>query len=498
MSSIIVDTFYGIVSKTPLQPAIKLSQLTGNDIYLKREDLQQVHSFKIRGAYNKIAQLTSEELSRGVITASAGNHAQGVALSAQKLGSTAIIVMPVTTPDIKVEAVRKYGGDVVLYGDSFSDAYEHCQQIAERTGRVFVHPFDDPLVIAGQGTIGSEILEQLPDVDYIFVPVGGGGLAAGVAELVKQANTDIKIIGVEPDESNAMQQSLKANERLALSYVSTFADGVAVKQVGEHTFQAVRKFVDEVITVSTDELCAAMKYIYEDTRSIVEPSGALSIAGSIKHLAEQNITGKTIATVSSGANIPFEKLRFVAERTVAGSGKEVLLAIELPEKPGALLSLCEDVINGHAITEFNYRLNDRSKAHIFVGIMVPDNQDKIALYESLDQHKYSYTDLSDDEIAKVHVRRMIGGPSPKAKNEHLYEVIFPERPGALRDFLKTVGTECNISLFNYRGIGGDNGRVCIGFETVKVKRLETMIGQSHYEFHHLHSEAADLFLGVMK
>lgn len=485
---------YDVASESPLARSNKLSASLDTDIYLKREDLQPVHSFKLRGAYNKIVQLTPKEQAVGVIAASAGNHAQGVALSAKKLGLSALIVMPRTTPAIKVEAVKSYGAEVVLFGDSYSEAYDHCLTLIDKTGRTFIHPFDDPQVIAGQGTIGREILEQLPTATHIFVPVGGGGLIAGVAQYVKQLKPDIKVIGVEPEDSNAMQASLKANKRVVLSHVGIFSDGVAVKQVGKLTFDVTKKYVDEVITVNIDQVCSAIKTIFEDTRSIVEPAGALAVAGAKQYLQDNSAKDAIVVAICSGANMSFERLQFIAERTLTGSGKESLFAVELPETAGALRTFCNHVVNGNSISEFSYRLNSRKKATIFVGVSFSDNDAKQAFVDSLVKHQYAYTDLSLDELAKEHIRHMIGGHTENAENEHLYQVNFPERPGALNDFLSAIGKHWNISLFHYRGQGADVGRVLIGFETKQIAALEAAILESGCEFTPVQSPAVKMFL----
>jgi threonine dehydratase len=470
---------YDVAKETPLQRAAKLSNQTGAEIYLKREDLQPVHSFKLRGAYNKISQLSPAEREKGVITASAGNHAQGVALAAKKLGLSAQIVMPTTTPPIKVEAVKSYGAEVVLLGDNYSDAYEHSLELARKSGRVFVHPFDDPDVITGQGTIAREILEQLPDTTHIFVPVGGGGLIAGIAQFVKGIRPDIKVIGVEPEDSNAMQASLKAGKRVTLDHVGIFADGVAVKQVGKLTFEIAQKCVDEVITVNTDQICAAIKSLFEDTRSIVEPAGALATAGIQQYDLPKD--AKAVA-ICSGANVTFERLQQIAERTLIGSGREALFAVQMPEKPGALRSFVTDVVNGHSITEFNYRLNKRQAAHVLVGISVANNQDKLDFMKKASNLGYEHIDLSGDDIAKEHVRHMVGGPAEQAESERLYQIDFPERPGALGDFLAAIGTGWNISAFHYRNAASDSGNVLIGFEADNPSELEEKLAQTGYDW----------------
>ncbi|HTE21722.1 MAG TPA: threonine ammonia-lyase, biosynthetic [Candidatus Limnocylindria bacterium] len=470
---------YDVARETPLQRAPKISKQVGAEVYLKREDLQPVHSFKLRGAYNKISHLTPAEQKRGVIAASAGNHAQGVALAAKKLGLSALIVMPTTTPAIKVEAVKGYGAEVVLAGDSYSDAYEHSQKLAQDTGRVFVHPFDDPLVITGQGTIGREILEQLPDVTHIFVPVGGGGLIAGVSQFIKGIRPDIKVIGVEPEDSNAMQLSLRAGKRVTLDHVGIFADGVAVKYVGKLTFAIAQKCVDEVMTVSTDQICAAIKSLFEDTRSIAEPAGALAAAGARQYQLPEN--AKAVA-ICSGANVSFERLQQIAERTLIGSGREALFAVTMPERPGALMTFCTKVVNGHSINEFNYRLHDRSSAHVLVSIGVANAADKAAFIKKMDRRGYKHVDLSQDDIAKEHTRHMIGGLG-QGQDEHLYQIDFPERPGALGDFLTTLGTDWNISVFHYRGAASDTGNVLVGFETPDRQALEAKLSKTGYDWH---------------
>ena len=485
---------YDVAIESPLEKARLASAGLGNNLYLKREDLQPVHSFKLRGAYNKIAHLSGREKSKGVIAASAGNHAQGVALSAQKMGIPATIVMPKTTPQIKTDAVIHYGAKVILHGDSYTEAHEHCLALTEKTGMTFIHPFDDPLVIAGQGTIGREILEQLPDTTHIFIPVGGGGLLGGIGQYVKALRPDIKIIGVEPDDSNAMQASLKAGKRVVLPHVGIFADGVAVKQVGRNSFKLAQQFADEVITVNNDQICAAIKTIFEETRSINEPAGALGVAGAQKYANSHKLRNKNLVAICSGANMTFEKLQFIAERTLLGSGREALFAVRLEETPGALQLFCDQVVNGHSITEFSYRLHDRKAANIFVGITVSGQADKTAFMGKMKKFGYQNKDLTSDEAAKEHIRHMIGGPSSQTNHEHIYQIGFPERPGALGAFLKAIGSKWNISLFHYRGQGGDIGRVLLGFEAQNRKLLENRLKTIGYEYEHLDSRAADIFL----
>lgn len=485
---------YDVAIKTPLEKADILSGELGTQVYLKREDLQPVHSFKIRGAYNKIAHLSRVEKDRGVICASAGNHAQGVALSAQKLGISAVIVMPRTTPGIKVDAVKNYRAEVVLSGDSYSEAFEHSQTLMATSGRTFIHPFDDELVIAGQGTIGLEILDQLPEVTHIFICVGGGGMLAGIAQFVKALRPDVTIVGVEPDDSNAMQASLAADKRVVLDHVGIFADGVAVKQVGERTFQVAKKHVDEMITVSNDQLCAAIKSIYLESRAIVEPAGALGVAGIQEYSKEHDLSRATAVAICSGANMTFERLQFVAERTLLGSGNEALFAVTLPEKPGALRAFCSEVIGDHSISEFSYRLHHRSDATIFIGVNMRDSSDKETLQNSLTKHRYNFNDLSADDLAKEHIRHMIGGKSSDAVNEHIYEIIFPERPKALQDFLSTMGDEWNICLFHYRGQGLDTGSVVVGFEAESPGKLTAQLKKTGYSYAEITSVSARLFL----
>jgi threonine dehydratase len=481
---------YDVAQETPLTHVPKLSNQLSRSIYLKREDLQPVHSFKLRGAYNKIAQLTGEEKAKGVIAASAGNHAQGVALSAQKLNLSAVIVMPTTTPSIKIDAVKSYAAEVILHGDSYTDAYNHCMKLVKETGRTFIHPFDDPLVIAGQGTVGREILEQLPEVTHIFVPIGGGGLIGGIGQYVKSLRPDIRVIGVEPEDANAMQLSLQKGERVTLPHVGIFADGVAVKQVGQLNFQLAKQYVDKVVTVSTDQICAAIKAVFEDTRSIVEPAGALATAAIMQ--ANLPADAKVVA-ICSGANVSFERLQQIAERTLIGSGKEALFAVTMSEQPGALQTFCQQVVSGHGITEFNYRLHQRRQAHVMVGVTVADAADKAAFMKKMKQHNYQHADLSADDTAKEHVRHMVGGPGPA--DEHIYQIDFPERPGALGDFLSALGTTWNISAFHYRNAASDTGNVLIGFEATDCTKLETQLDKIGYNWRPLYDNPAlELFL----
>jgi len=498
MNQAVKDTLlakvYDVAIESPLEKAQKLSELTNNKVYLKREDLQPVKSFKLRGAYNKIASLTDKEKQKGVICSSAGNHAQGVALSAEKLGIDALVIMPTTTPEIKIEAVKSYGAKVELYGNSYSETYDHLQKLTAKTGRVPIHPFNDPTVIAGQGTVGREILEQLPDVDYVFVPVGGGGLIAGIAQFVRAIKPNIKIIGVEPEDSNAMGKSLATNKPIELEHVGIFADGVAVKQVGELTYKLTKKYVDSVITVTTDQICSAIKQTFEQTRTIVEPAGALGLAGLQKYASWHNLTNKNLVAICSGANMSFERLQFIAERTLVGSGKEALFCVTMPEKPGALRLFCDKVINGYSITEFSYRLNKRHEAHIFLGISIGDLKHKKSFIDNMRKNSYKYLDMSDDELAKDHIRHMIGGPSIEVNNEVLYEIIFPEKPGALAKLLNNLKNSANISLFHYRGVGADVGKVLVGFETTNIKQLELILTASEVYFSRVNSQSAGIFL----
>jgi threonine dehydratase len=464
LKNVLLARVYDVAVHTPLDPARRLSAALDNTVLLKREDLQPCFSFKVRGAYNRMVHLSPEEQRRGVICASAGNHAQGVALAAQKLDIPATVVMPRTTPAIKVAAVRALGAQVELVGDSYSEAAEHAQRLVAETGLTFVHPFDDPLVIAGQGTIGMEILEQCPDVDAVFVPVGGGGLIAGIGAYLKALRPDVRVIGVEPEDANAMQRSLEAGERVVLDEVGLFADGVAVKQVGRHTFALAQRVIDAVVTVGTDEICSAIKAIYEDTRSIVEPAGALAVAGLRRYLETHPQSGRRLVAVNSGANMNFDRLQFVAERSLTGEHREALIAVTIPEKPGALRFFCEHLVGERNITEFNYRLSSRNEAHIFVGVAMSHDAERLAFRKRLEEAGFASIDLTDNELAKTHIRHMVGGRSPETHSEVLYRFHFPERPGALINFLNAMSPAWNISLFHYRMHGGDFGRVLVGFE----------------------------------
>ncbi len=464
LEKILTARVYDVAIESPLEPAPNLSRRIQNTVLLKREDLQPVFSFKLRGAYNKMVQLPAATLKRGVIAASAGNHAQGVALSAQRLKCEATIVMPATTPQIKVDAVQSRGANVVLHGDSYSDAYVHAMALAKERKLAFVHPYDDPEVIAGQGTIAMEILRQHSDpIHAIFVPVGGGGLIAGIAAYVKRLKPEIKIIGVEPVDADAMYRSLKKKERVTLAQVGIFADGVAVKQVGEETFRICRELVDEVILVDTDAICAAIKDVFEDTRSILEPAGALSIAGAKLYAAREKLKNKTLVAIASGANMNFDRLRHVAERAELGEQREAVLSVTIPEKPGSFKAFCA-LLGTRNITEFNYRYSDSSAAHVFVGVQAQNRGETEKLLAILERKGLQPVDMSDNEMAKLHVRHMVGGHAPQAKNEILYRFEFPERPGALMKFLDSVGQSWNISLFHYRNHGADYGRVLVGVQ----------------------------------
>lgn len=455
---------YDVAQESPLEYAPNLSARLHNKLLLKREDLQSVFSFKLRGAYNKMAQLSPDLLKQGVIAASAGNHAQGVALAAQKLGTTAIIVMPVTTPTMKVNAVATRGGQVVLHGDTYDDACSYARQLATEKDLTFIHPFDDPDVIAGQGTIGMEILRQYQKpIDAIFIAIGGGGLISGVAAYIKRLRPEIKIIGVEPVDSNAMSQSLQKGERVTLSQVGLFADGVAVKHVGEETFRLCQKYVDEIMVVSTDDTCAAIKDVFEDTRSILEPAGALAIAGAKAYVEREEITGQTLIAVACGANMNFDRLRFVAERAEFGERREAIFAVTIPEERGSFRKFCS-CIGKHNLSEFNYRIAEEKQAHIFVGVQIQNRVDAENIAATFEQHGFETIDLTDDELAKMHLRHMVGGRSPLAENELLYRFEFPERPGALIEFLNCMSPNWNISLFHYRNNGADYGRIAIGVQ----------------------------------
>lgn len=476
---------YDVAIESPLELAQGLSKRLQNTVLLKREDMQQVFSFKLRGAYNKMVSLTDEQGNQGVIAASAGNHAQGVALAASKLGVKSVIVMPKTTPDIKVNSVRGLGAEVVLHGNTYDDAYEHACELAGQHGYTFVHPYDDPEVIAGQGTVAMEILKQQGDkIDAIFVPVGGGGLVAGVIAWVKGLYPHIKVIGVEPDDAGCLYAALQAGERVVLEQVGIFADGAAVKQIGEEPFRIAKDHIDEVLLVSTDEICAAIKDIFDDTRSIAEPAGALGVAGLKKYLERESLTGKTFVAIDSGANMNFDRLRHVAERAEFGEHREALLAVTIPEKPGSFRRFCK-TISTRGITEFNYRFSDPKQAHIFVGVqMQQGEEEKNSLVAALTKMDYPVMDMTDNEMAKLHIRYMVGGKAGDAHNERLFRFEFPERPGALLRFLNHMGQKWNISLFHYRNHGAAYGRVLVGMQVPEAEysQLNTFLEEIGYSY----------------
>lgn len=464
---------YDVAQETDLEVAKTLSRRLGNKVLLKREDQQPVFSFKLRGAYNKMANLTPGQLQRGVICASAGNHAQGVSLGARKLGCRAVIVMPTTTPQLKIDAVRALGGEVVLAGESYSDAYQHAVQLQAQQGLTFIHPFDDPDVIAGQGTVAMEMLQQLqklgsPRLDAVFVAIGGGGLIAGVANYIKAVRPDIKVIGVQTKDSNAMLQSVRAGQRVELSDVGLFSDGTAVKLVGQETFRIAQDLVDDYVVVDTDAVCAAIKDVFVDTRSIVEPAGALAVAAIKQYVATHQTQGQTYAAILCGANMNFDRLRFVAERTDVGEEREALLAVTIPEERGSFRRFCE-LINQlpggpRSVTEFNYRISHQRNAHVFVGLSTASRGESHAIVEHFQSQGFAALDLTHDDLAKEHLRHMVGGHSPLAQQERLLRFIFPERPGALLKFLSLMRPDWNISLFHYRNQGADYGRILVGLQ----------------------------------
>jgi threonine dehydratase len=468
---ILKSRVYDVVNETPLEPAPRLSERLGNRVLLKREDLHSVFSFKIRGAYNKIASLAPEESARGIIAASAGNHAQGVALAARRLGLRAIIVMPTTTPEIKVDAVRALGAEIVLTGDHFDAANAHAQELGVLRGRTFIAPYDDPAVIAGQGTIGMEILRQhRGPIHAIFVPVGGGGLIAGIAAYVKALEPSTRIVGVEPDDAACLQAALAAGKRVALDRVGIFADGVAVRQVGEEPWRIAQQYVDEVVTAGTDEICAAIKDVFEDNRSIPEPAGALAVAGLKAYVARRGIVGQSLIAIESGANMGFDRLRHVAERAELGEAREALLAVTIPERAGSFLGFCE-VLGPLPVTEFNYRYSDPEAAHLFVGVGFRGGAaERAAIVAKIRASGYAVVDLTDDEMAKVHVRFMVGGRTSGLADERLCSFEFPERPGALLSFLRQLSGRWSITLFHYRNHGAAFGRVLAGIQVSESDR----------------------------
>lgn len=492
---------YDVAKETPLQKANLLSQRIDNTVLLKREDLQSVFSFKLRGAYNKMANLSKEERARGVIAASAGNHAQGVALAASKLGCRAVIVMPITAPALKVNTVRRLGGEVVLFGDSFSDAAAYAEELQAKEGLTPVHPFDDPDVIAGQGTVGMEIIRQAQNanghIDAVFCPVGGGGLLAGVAVYIKALYPHIKVFGVQTVDSDSMNRSLNKGERVLVPDVGLFSDGTAVKLVGEETFKLCKNFVDGVITVTTDELCAAIKDVFQDTRNILEPAGALSVAGIKKYAKVNKTSGQTYVGILSGANMNFDRLRFVAERAEVGEHREVLFSVTIPEKRGSFKNLIS-LLGNKNVTEFNYRISDSNKAQIFVGIQTEHRSDADVIKKAFEDNGLPALDITDNEMAKTHLRYMVGGHSPLAVNEKIFRFEFPERPGALSKFLSESAPDWNISLFHYRNQGADYGRVLVGLQVPDSDRekLESFLKSLGYAYvEETENPAYKLFLG---
>jgi threonine dehydratase len=499
LKMILNSRVYDVALETPLVIAERLSERLGNTVWFKREDLQPVHSFKLRGAYNKIAGLSDEDCANGVIAASAGNHAQGVALAAARRGIKALIIMPRTTPSIKVDSVRRLGARISLSGDAYDDAYAHAARLAQEKGMTFIHPYDDPEVIAGQGTIALEILrEHKGDLHAIFVPVGGGGLIAGIAACVKALQPAIKVIGVEPDDAPCLCEALKQKRRVLLDQVGIFTDGVAVRQAGKEPFRIARHHVDDVILVSTDEICAAMKDIFDDCRSVVEPAGALAVAGIKKYVERSGITGAGLVAINSGANINFDRLRHVSERAEIGEYREALLAVTIPEEPGSFRHFCQ-ALGKRGITEFNYRYADTRQAHVFAGVKLDDGEkERHAIIGQLRAKGYPVEDLTDSEIAKLHIRYMVGGRAVGLKDEVLYRFQFPERPGALLEFLTSMGKRWNISLFHYRNHGADYGRVLAGIQVPADSRKEFQrflddLGYRYWE--ESESTAYHLFLG---
>ncbi len=476
---------YDVAVETPIHSAPFLSQRFNNQILLKREDLQPVFSFKIRGAYNKLIQLSQEELDKGVIAASAGNHAQGLALAAQKLNVKSVIVMPCTTPEIKVKAVKARGAEVILHGDAFDQALAYSMTLVEQHGYTFIHPYDDMDTIAGQGTIGMEILRQhTGKLDAVFIPVGGGGLAAGISAYLKYLRPEIRIVGVEYEESACLKAALEAGKRVTLPHVGIFADGIAVSQIGEETFRICQECVDEVITVSADEICAAIKDIFDDTRSVCEPAGATGLAGLKKYVEREGISGQTLLAIDSGANINFDRLRYVSERAELGEKREAIIAVTIPEKPGSFKQFCE-TLGKRNITEFNYRFHDAETARIFVGVQVhPDQMPIDSLVKELTDHGYPVVNFTDNEMAKLHVRHMVGGHTDAVTNEVVYRFEFPERPGALLNFLARLGDRWNITMFHYRNHGAAYGRVAVGLDVPEEERslISTYLDEIGYHY----------------
>ncbi|MFL0805459.1 MAG: threonine ammonia-lyase, biosynthetic [Agarilytica sp.] len=476
---------YDLAVETPLDAVPLISSRIGNNVLLKREDLQPVFSFKVRGAYNKLRRLSDEQKANGVVAASAGNHAQGLALAAQHLGIKAIIVMPKTTPAIKVDAVKRRGAKVVLMGDAYDGAAEHAQKLVEEKGMTYIHPFDDPDVIAGQGTVAMELLRQHADpIDAVFIPVGGGGLCAGMVAYIKMVRPEIKVFAVEAEDSACLKLAMDKKRRGVLSHVGIFADGVAVAQIGKETFRVMKDLIDGVVTANTDEMCAAIKDVFEDTRSIAEPAGALSLAGLKKYAAENNLQGKTLIAIDSGANTNFDRLRYISERTEIGEKREAIFAVTIPEKPGSYQKFCK-TIGKRGITEFNYRYSDNSDAHIFVGMKISsEGDDRALIVETLEKAGYAVEDMTDNDLAKNHIRHMVGGHGPAVDNEIVYRFQFPERPGALLEFLTKLAGRWNISMFHYRNHGSAFGRVLVGMQVPKGERkdLEGLLDELQYSY----------------
>ncbi len=471
LKKILEANVYDVAIETPVDEARFLSERLNNKVLLKREDLQSVYSFKLRGAYNKISKLTPEQRAKGVIAASAGNHAQGVALTGQRLGINTIIVMPRTTPEIKVKSVKARGARVILHGDTYDEASKHCEKLVEEKGYTYIHPFDDPDVIAGQGTVGMEILRQVSGpLDAVFVPVGGGGLIAGVSAYIKYVRPEVKVIGVEPEDAACMKAALDKGRRVVLPEIGIFADGVAVAQAGKETFRIARECVDDMVTVSTDEMCAAIKDVFDDTRAIAEPAGAISVAGLKKYVAQHGLEGKTLLAITSGANVNFDRLRHISERSELGEKREAIIAVTIPERPGSFKAFC-GALGKRNITEFNYRFADASDARVFAGVQLSEGEtERQQLIDELTRLDYPVVDLTDNEMAKLHVRHLMGGHAPDASNEVIYQFEFPERPGALMKFLQTLGQRWNISLFHYRNHGAAYGRVMLGLQVPAKER----------------------------
>jgi threonine dehydratase len=498
LKRILTAQVYDVAIESPLEHISNLSGRIHNQVLLKREDLQQVFSFKLRGAYNKMIKLSPAIRKHGVIAASAGNHAQGVALAAKKLDCCATIVMPVTTPQIKIQAVMARGATVLLHGDSYNDAYDHAVEQAKQKHATFIHPYDDPDVIAGQGTIGMEILRQHTGaIHAIFVPVGGGGLISGIAAYVKRLYPKIKIIGVEPVDADAMYRSLQKGRRVKLTQAGLFADGVAVRQVGKETFRLSRELVDEVILVNTDSICAAIKDVFEDTRTILEPSGALSIAGAKAYVEREKILHKTLIAIASGANMNFDRLRHISERAEIGEQREAVMSVTIPEKPGSFKKFCA-MLGPKSITEFNYRYADPKEAHVFVGVSVRNRDEALKLIQDLKKNGLATEDLSNNEMAKLHIRHLVGGHAHEVKNEILYRFEFPDRPGALMSFLNNMSHNWNISLFHYRNHGADYGRVLVGMQVAPEEKADfkLFLDQLGYRYwNESNNPAYKLFLG---